>query len=128
MNIAYPLRIDQNGLLASTTEEQHIEQMIEQLLFTLPGERVNMPDFGTGLLHFVFNTGTTEVTSALQLLVQGALQQWLGNLIQVQVVQIVANDASLNILVSYVIKRTRPPVVSQLTRRASSLPLSGWVS
>lgn len=115
MNIAYPLHVDQNGLLASTADALHIEQMIEQLLFTTPGERVNLPDFGTGLQHFVFSGSNTEVIAAAQLLIQGALQQWLSNLIQVQIVQIVSNGAMLNILVSYVIKRTRQQTVSQFT-------------
>jgi len=113
MNIAYPLRVDQNGLFASVDDERHIEQLIEQVLFTAPGERVNMPDFGTGLSRFVFSTSSAEVISAVQLLVQGALQQWLGNIIQVQVVQITIEDAVLTILVSYIIKRTRQQVVSQ---------------
>ena len=116
MNIAYPLKIDQFGHLTSANDTQHIEQLIEQVLFTMPGERVNLPDFGTGLTRFVFSGSNTEVISAIQLLVQGALQQWLGNLIQVQMVQIDVSDSTLNISVSYVIKRTRQQVFSQFTQ------------
>lgn len=116
MNIAYPLHVDQKGLLASVSDEQHIEQLIQQVLFTMPGERVNLPDFGTGLSRFVFSANSSEIISAVQLLVQGALQQWLGNLIQVQVVQITADDATLNVTIAYVIKNTKQQVVSQFSR------------
>ena len=115
MNIAYPLSVDQKGLLASVSDQQHIEQLIQQVLFTMPGERVNLPDFGTGLSRFVFSTSSSEIISAVQLLVQGALQQWLGNLIQVQVVQITIDDATLNITVAYVIKNTKQQVVSRFS-------------
>jgi phage baseplate assembly protein W len=115
MNIAYPLYVDQKGLLASVSDEQHIEQLIQQVLFTMPGERVNLPDFGTGLSSFVFSATSSEIISAVQLLVQGALQQWLGNLIQVQVVQITADNTTLNITIAYVIKSTKQQVVSQFS-------------
>lgn len=115
MNIAYPLYVDQKGLLASVSDQQHIEQLIQQVLFTMPGERVNLPDFGTGLSRFVFSVSSSEIISTVQLLVQGALQQWLGNLIQVQVVQITVDDATLNITVAYVIKNTKQQVVSQFS-------------
>src|SRR5579871_4391674 len=107
MNLAYPLSVNQNGLLTGAKPEQHIEQLIEQVLFTIPGERVNLPDFGTGLSRFVFSATSAEVISAVQLLVQGALQQWLGNLIQVQVVQIFAEEATLHVTIAYIIKSTK---------------------
>lgn len=116
MNIAYPLRVEHNGLLAAAPDDDHIEQLIEQVLFTMPGERVNQPDFGTGLTRFVFADGSAEIISAVQLLVQGALQQWLGNLIQIQAVQVASQDTTINVAVYYVIKRTQQQRVSQFTR------------
>lgn len=116
MHIAYPLSITQEGLLATSNEEQHIEQLIEQLLFTTPGERVNLPDFGTPLSQLVFSPGSEELTSATQFLVQGALQQWLGNLILVQAVQVSSDDATLSVKVYYSIKRTQQQRVAQFER------------
>ncbi|HEY4389656.1 MAG TPA: GPW/gp25 family protein [Ktedonobacteraceae bacterium] len=121
MNIAYPLKVDQNGLFASADDEQHIAQLIEQVLFTTPGERVNLPEFGTSLSRFVFSTSNTEIISAVQLLVQGALQQWLGNLIQVQMVQITIEDSTLNINVSYIIKQTRKQMISQFKNESQQV-------
>lgn len=116
MHIAYPFAIMNGGLAAIADDEQHIKQLIEQLLFTMPGERVNRPDFGTALSRLVFNPGSEELATATQFLVQGALQQWLGNLIQVQAVQVVNNDAVLSVTISYVIRRTHQQYVAQFAR------------
>lgn len=116
MNIAYPLSVNDEGIIATAGYRQHIEQLIEQILFTMPGERVNLPDFGTGITQLIFNPGNTEMVAATQFLIQGALQQWLGNLIQVQAVQVVAEEAALNITIQYIIKQTRQQAVASFTR------------
>ena len=69
------------------TSDDHIRDLIEQVLFTAPGERVNRPNFGSGLLQLVFAPNSDELAAATQFLVQGALQQWLGDLIQVEGVE-----------------------------------------
>ena len=116
MHIAYPLSINSEGLIATVGDDQHIEQLIEQLLFTLPGERVNLPDFGTPITQLVFSPGSQELATATQFLIQGALQQWLGDLIQVQAVQVVNVDATLNVTIYYVVKRTNQQQVAQFIR------------
>lgn len=116
MNIAYPFGITDEGLVAITGYSQHIEQLIEQILFTMPGERVNLPDFGTGITRLIFDPGNAEMISATQFLIQGALQQWLGNLIQVQAVQVFAEDSTLNVIIQYIVKQTRQLYVTTFTR------------
>ena len=116
MNIAYPLSITDEGLVATASYSQHIEQLIEQVLFTTPGERVNLPDFGTGITQLIFNPGNAEMVSATQFLIQGALQQWLGNLIQVQAVQVFAEDSTLNVTIQYIVRQTKQPRVASFTR------------
>ena len=116
MNIAYPLSITDEGLVATTGYSQHIEQLIEQVLFTMPGERVNQPDFGTGITRLIFSPGNAEMISATQFLIQGALQQWLGSLIQVQAVQVDAEDSSLNVTIRYMVRQTQQPRVASFSR------------
>ena len=53
----YPFTIDNRGGVGVTDEDDHIRDMIEQVLFTNPGERVNRPDFGCGLRRMVFTGG-----------------------------------------------------------------------
>lgn len=116
MDLAYPLAITNEGLLATASSDRHIEQLIEQVLFTMPGERVNLPDFGTPVSQLLFSPGQTELVSSTQFLIQGALQQWLGNLIQVQAVQVTIEDATLTVIINYVNKQTKQPQVARFAR------------
>ena len=88
MNLAYPYRFAPLGNTAETADEPHIRDLIEQVLFTSPGERVMRPDFGSGVAQLVFAPNSVELASATQMLIQGALQQWLGNLIRIEEVAV----------------------------------------
>lgn len=105
MNVAYPFAIDRRGRTAEADAEAHVAQLIEQVLFTAPGERVNRPDFGAGLLQLIFAAGGEELTTAAEFLVQGALQQWLGDLIELQAVEVSFEDAALRVTVQYLLRR-----------------------
>jgi phage baseplate assembly protein W len=107
MNIEYPFQFDGRGRTAATDANDHIRDMIEQLLFTNPGERVNQPDLGSGLLQMVFAPASTELAAALQLTVQAALQRFLGDLISLQQVQVTAQDSALTVVVQYVLNQTQ---------------------
>ena len=116
MNIAFPLQFDSHGNTATVDNDRHIRDMIEQVLFTAPGERVNRPDFGSGLMQLVFQPNSNELAVTTQFLVQGALQQWLGDLIQVDKVQVISDDATLQVTVVYVVRRTQERKTAQFSR------------
>lgn len=116
MQIDYPFHFDGRGRTAQITGDEHIRDMIEQVLFTSPGERVNRPDFGSGLLQLVFAPNSDELAATVQFLVQSALQQWLGDLIQVEAVQVVNQDTTLEVTVQYVVRRTQQRQVAQFAR------------
>jgi uncharacterized protein len=116
MNIAYPLRFDTGGRTAQTDASSHIRDLIEQILFTTPGERVNRPTFGSGARQLVFTPASDAVAAAVQLTVQGALQQILGDLIQAVDVQAVVDDASLRVKVSYLNRTTQQRSEAEFTR------------
>src|ERR1044072_8207276 len=97
----YPYRFDGRGRTATTGPADHIRDLIEQVLFTSPGERVMRPDFGAGLLALVFEAYSTALASTAQRLIQGALQQHLGHLIAVQSVAVEAVDSSFRVDVGY---------------------------
>ena len=82
----YPFHFDTRGRTAETGDDAHIRDLIEQVLFTAPGERVNRPTFGSGLMQLVFAPNSDTLAATTQFLVQGALQQWLGDLIIVEAV------------------------------------------
>ena len=106
MNIDFPFHFDARGRTALTGDDDHIRDMIEQLLFTNPGERVNRPDFGSGLLQMVFAPNSPEIAAALQFTVQASLQQWLGDVIQVQALEVTSEDSTLRVELSYIVLRT----------------------
>jgi phage baseplate assembly protein W len=107
MNIDFPFHFNSHGRTASTDDNDHVRDMIEELLFTNPGERVNRPEFGSGLLQMVFAPNSTELAAALQFTTQSALQRYLGDLIDLKQVEVTANDATLNVVVKYVIRQTQ---------------------
>jgi len=116
MNLDFPFSFSSRGRTAETTDDEHIRDLIEQVLFTAPGERVNRPDFGSGLLRLVFTPNSDELAAATQFLVQGSLQQWLGDLIEVNDVQVQSSDSSLLVEVQYTVRRTQQQQVAQFSR------------
>ncbi|MGH7453626.1 MAG: GPW/gp25 family protein, partial [bacterium] len=86
-NIDFPFHFSDQGRTALTNDDDHIRDMIEQFLFTNPGERVNRPDFGSGLLQMVFAPNRPELAAALQFTIQAGLQRWLGDLIEVHALE-----------------------------------------
>jgi len=97
----FPFHIDGRGRTAETDEDDHLRDLIHQVLFTSPGERVNRPDFGCGIAQLVFMPNSDALAGATQFLVQGALTRWLDELIQVERVEVVAQDAGLHVTVAY---------------------------
>ncbi|TSD83963.1 GPW/gp25 family protein [Mycobacterium sp. KBS0706] len=116
MNIDFPFHFDSSGRTAATGDADHIRDMIEQLLFTNPGERVNRPDFGSGLLQMVFAANSPELASALQFTTQAALQRYLGDVIELRELQVTAEDATLNVTVRYAVRRTGAEVTESFAR------------
>lgn len=104
MEIGYPFRIDSAGRTAREAQADHVRDLIEQVIFTAPGERVNRPDFGSGVMQLVFAPASDELATTVEFLLQGALQQFLGDLVVTENVQARAVDGSLEVTVVY---RTR---------------------
>ena len=106
MNIDYPFAFDARGRTAETGDSDHVRDLIEQLLFTSPGERVMRPDFGCGLLDLVFAPSSPELISTLELSVQAALQRWLGDLIDVLALDVFGEDNVVRVHLSYAVRAT----------------------
>ena len=106
MNIDYPFHIDSRGRTASCNDAAHVRDMLEQLLFTNAGERVNRPDFGSGLMQLVFAPNSPELAAALQFTMRAAIQQWLGDVLELQLLEVESIDAVLRITIRYALRRT----------------------
>ena len=116
MDLDYPFHFDSSGRTAVTGYADHIRDMVEQLLFTNPGERVNRPDFGSGLLQMVFEPNSPDIAATLQYLVQSNLQRYLGDLIQLEAVNVDSRDGTLTVTVRYMIRKTQETQTEQFSR------------
>jgi uncharacterized protein len=106
MQLDYPFHFDSRGRTAITTMADHVRDMLEQVLLTGPGERVNRPEFGSGVLQLLWAPNSPELAAALQFSAQAAVQTWLGDVIDVQRLEAGSNDSTLRIEIDYVVRAT----------------------
>lgn len=104
MDIDFPFHYDNRGATASTDGAEHVRDMIELLLFTNPGERVNRPDFGSGLMQLVFAPNSPELAATLQFALHAALNQWLGDVIEVRALEVASEQATLQVRLDYALR------------------------
>lgn len=116
MQIDYPFHFNSWGRTANTTSDEHVRDLIEQVLFTSPGERVNRPTFGSGVMQLVFAPNSDELAAATQFLIQGSLQQWLGDVIQLEAVDVQSQDGLLQVTVQYMVRRSQLRQTAQFSR------------
>jgi phage baseplate assembly protein W len=114
--LGYPYQFDLQGRTAIADEAAHLRDLIEQVLFTTPGERLNRPGFGSGLLRLVFEPAAVALLAAAQASVHASLQQWLGDRIEVREVTVDSDDAILRVTVSYVARRSQALQVATFER------------
>lgn len=116
MEIDHPYRFDGQGRTATTTYGEHVRDMLEQLLLTSPGERVNRPDLGANLLQLVFAPGGDQLAGTVEIGVRAAVGRWLGDVLDVVRLEVTADDAELRVRLDYRVRRTgelRTDVVSR---------------
>lgn len=112
MTLLFPYGLDHRGRTAEGDLEAHVRGLLEQVLFTSPGERVNRPDFGSGLQQLVFAASDDALTVAVQTMVHGALMRWLGDKLEIRGVEVSRRESSLLVEVHYLIVREQRPVTS----------------
>jgi phage baseplate assembly protein W len=120
MNIAFPYAFDSTGHTAQTDPLPHINDMIEQILCTAPGERVNRPTFGSGTAQLVFEPNSDVIAAAQQQAIQAGLQQWLSDLIRVQSVTVTAQESRLLVTVVYTVLQAQQQQTHQFVYGTTS--------
>jgi len=118
-DVDFPYQFDQRGRTATTGRDDYIRDLIEQVLFTSPGERVMRPDFGSGVLALVFEPNSTTLAATTQMIVQGALQQYLSDLIAVQAVEVSSVEGELLVEVRYTVLLDRTTHTASFVAPAS---------
>jgi phage baseplate assembly protein W len=120
MNVKFPYQFDSTGYTAQTDLPDHINDMIEQILLTAPGERVNRPTFGCGVMQLVFAGNSDSLAAAEQQVIQSSLVQWLSDLIMVNAVDVLAQDATLLITITYTILASQQQQTQQFIYGAAT--------
>jgi phage baseplate assembly protein W len=129
-DILYPFAIDAaSGQATQTDYASHVEQMIQEILLTDPGERVCLPTFGAGLRRLLFAPMNSSLGSTTKLIVTEALNQWLGDQITVQDVTVATQnsntgnqpapgpplpDSAISIRITYVLIETQTVMKTQV--------------
>jgi phage baseplate assembly protein W len=107
IDLAYPFAVDPTrGSTELAGYGDHVKDLIEQVLFTNPGERVNRPDFGAGLMRAVFMPEGDQALATLRATVHGNLQRWLAQVISIEGVSIDTADSTLSVTVTYKVLAT----------------------
>lgn len=117
MDIAFPYHLDSRGRTTEAGINDHVRDMIELLIFTSPGERVNRPDFGSGLLQLVFAPNSPELAATVQFTLQAALQRWLGDVIEVRDLAVHAEDSTITVEITYLLRSLGQEQRASFTRR-----------
>jgi phage baseplate assembly protein W len=121
MRVDFPYQFDGRGRTADAGSlDAYVRQIVEQVLFTSPGERINLPDFGSGLLQLPFAPNSLEMAAATQFAVQGALQKWLGNYVKIIQVEAAAEEAVLRVTVTYALLNSDVTQVQTFVQRVSA--------
>lgn len=106
INVKFPLQFDQIGQTATSDRFDHIREMIELVLLTNPGERVNRPEFGCGIMRNIFAGNGDQLAAALQATMAASLNRWLGDVIEVHGLDVKAEDSKLLVVLSYAVVKT----------------------
>lgn len=97
---AFPFAVSPLGQIR-TDDGDALRGRIIQVLFTSPGERVGLPDFGCGLLDMVFEPNDDMLAAAVRFTVTQNLTRWLGDLISVGGVDVTRRDEMVAVEVAY---------------------------
>jgi Bacteriophage baseplate protein W len=106
----YPYAVGSTGAPKTTSPDDHLRDLILQVLFTSPGERVNLPEFGAGVQQLVFAPNSDTLRTSTQFLISNSLQRWLGDRIdinQVNVTSAQGDEETVTIEIVYVVKATQ---------------------
>lgn len=97
----FPFTVNEAGRISATGGDEAIRGKIIQVLFTAPGERVNLPEFGCGLFNLVFEPNDDILAAAMEFTVGQALTRWLGADILVEGVRVDSSEETMYIEIIY---------------------------
>jgi len=114
MQIGFPFHFEY-GRVATADNDDYVRQLIAQVLFTMPGQRVNRPQFGCGAAMLVFEPDSSQLAAATQHMLAAQIERYLGDVLQVQGITVSNDGDTVAILVSYVNRLNGIATTARLT-------------
>jgi hypothetical protein len=121
-SLTFGFRIADRGVAASSGRSDLVHQQLEQLLLTMPGERVDRPTFGCGIQALVFTGATPEVAATTEYLVGTAIRRYLSDLLTLDAVRVVADDTTLYVDVLYTLRDTGEELAASISHPLQAPP------
>jgi phage baseplate assembly protein W len=104
--LAFPLRLGPGRSLAVVDLEHDVRAMIEQILLTAPGERVNRPTFGVGIYAYVFEPNSQFLATQLRTALDENVYEHLGKNVRILALDVTTADAQLHVDIQFEIVGT----------------------
>lgn len=115
---SWPLgSIDNKGRLPWVKDDQSVRESMLNILLTSPGERLQRPDFGAGLLNFIHQPNNETTRNLIAGVVRKSLGLWEQRVIVdgVDVQPSPGNLAEVHINISYRMRHNPAPAELGLT-------------
>ena len=117
MWLDYPFHVGNKGSIAVADADKHLRDGIEQVLFTNPGERVNLPEFGCGIRSFIFAGNSDVLAATMQFTVTQNLERWMGDVIKVDQVNVKNIEETLYIEIIFTKKENRERMKAEFSEK-----------
>lgn len=114
-SLSFPFHADDHGAAATSGHAEAVREQIEQVLLTVPGERVDRPAFGCGVQLLVFGTPTPQTLATTEYVVRTALRRHLGDVLAVDAVRVETRDGELRVDVLYTLRATGQELAATVT-------------
>jgi uncharacterized protein len=101
ITMGFPFSVAPTGRTRTPTAEERISELLEMLLYTIPGERVMRPDLGTPVTELLFEGVTDALSVALRVAIHGALTQYLAGIVDVREVDVTTEDSTIDIAIAF---------------------------
>lgn len=114
-SLSFGFHVDDHRDAATSSDDLLVREQLEQLLLTIPGERVDRPDFGCGIQLLVFEAATAETAAATEYVVRASLAKFMADVVDVEGVRVRTGDAELIVEILYTVLATGRPSAATIT-------------
>jgi uncharacterized protein len=123
-SLTFPFAISELGAPLVSPHARAIREQVEQVLFTIPGERVNRPSFGCGVQRLVFGGCSPEVAAAAEYVITINLRELMGDVIAVDAVRVTADPEAAMLVVDllYTVRTTGEERADSFRRALEAAP------